>query len=383
MSNVTIQDVFEQFLPTIADRSFSDVQLNAIRCIRNCRTAEMGAHVSECESCHSTYIHYNSCKNRHCPMCQGMNIDEWIDLRREDVLDAPYFHTVFSVPSQLYALVYSNQKLLYDALYHAANKTLSELSKDPKHFGARIGYICVLHTWGSMLNYHPHLHVIVLGGGLDKNNHWKDKGSKFFLPVKVMSPVFRRYYLSELKLLHDTGKLKYTGQSSYLKNDYEFKELMNKLYETDWIVYSKRTFAGAQEVFQYLGKYTHRIAISNRRIVDMDEETVTFNAKDYKTDGKYHPLTISGEVFLSRFLLHVLPLGFVKIRYYGILACRCKKDNITLCRNLIGCQQYISRVRNKTVAEKLKILYNRDICICTKCGSPLISHTVRGRYMLC
>ena len=161
MDNITIQDVFEHFLPTIADRSFSDEQFRAIQCIRSCRTAEMGAHVSECESCHSKFIHYNSCKNRHCPMCQAMEVDEWIDLRREDVLDAPYFHTVFTVPGLLYPLIYANQKLLYDALYHAANKTLSELSKDSKHFGAKIGYICILHTWGSKLNYHPHIHTIV------------------------------------------------------------------------------------------------------------------------------------------------------------------------------------------------------------------------------
>ena len=316
-------------------------------------------------------------------MCQGMDVDEWIDLRREDVLDAPYFHTVFSIPSQLYPLVRSNQRLLYDALYHSANKTLTELSRDPKHFGAKIGFICVLHTWGSQMNYHPHLHTIVLGGGLDKKNHWKDKGKQFFLPVKIMSAVFKKHYLEELKQLHESGKLSYTGQASTLKNSYEFKELLNKLYEKDWIVYSKRTFAGAQEVFQYLGKYTHRIAISNRRITSMDENNVTFHAKDYRTDGKYKPFTVSGEVFLSRFLLHVLPSGFVRIRYYGILACRCKKDQVTLCRNLLGCQKYISRLRDKSVAEKLKILYNRDICKCSKCGEPLISYSVRGRYMLC
>ena len=383
MSDVTMQDVFEQFLPTIADRSFSDEQFNAIRCIRNCRTSEMGAHVSECESCHEKFIHYNSCKNRTCPMCQGMDVDEWIDLRKEDVLDAPYFHTVFSIPSQLYPLVRANQKLLYDALYHSANKTLSELSADPKHFGAKIGFICVLHTWGSKLNYHPHLHTIVLGGGLDKANHWKDKGKKFFLPVKVMSAVFKKHYLEEVKMLREAGKLSYTGQATPLKNTYEFKELLDKLYEKDWVVYSKRTFAGAQEVFQYLGKYTHRIAISNRRIIDMDEKNVTFYAKDYRNDGKYKPYTISGEAFLSRFLLHVLPSGFVRIRYYGILACRCKKEKVTLCRNLLGCQKYVSMLRGKSVAEKLKILYNRDICICSKCGEPLISYSVRGKYMLC
>ena len=383
MADITIQDILERFLPTISDRHFSDEQWNTIRCIRNCRTSEMGAHVSECESCHSRFIHYNSCKNRHCPMCQGMEVDEWVDLRKEDVLDAPYFHTVFSIPSQLYPLVYSNQKLLYDAMYHAANKTLAELSADPRHFGAKIGYIFILHTWGSRLNYHPHLHTIVLGGGLDKNNHWKDKGKSFFLPVNVMSAVFKKYYLQELKILNESGRLKFTGTASGLKNYYSFKELLNSLYETDWIVYTKETFAGAQEVFRYLGKYTHRIAISNRRIVCFDDCNVTFMAKDYKDNGKYKPMIISGETFLSRFLLHVLPKGFVRIRYYGILACRCKRDKMTLCRNLIGCEKYLSELRGKTVAEKMKILYNRDITKCSKCNGSLMTHRIFGRYMLC
>lgn len=383
MNSITIQDVFEQFLPMVADRTFSDEQFRTIQCIRSCRTAEMGAHVSECESCHSKFIHYNSCKNRHCPMCQAMEVDEWIDLRREDVLDAPYFHTVFTVPGLLYPLIYANQKLLYDALYHAANRTLTELSKDTKHFGAKIGYICILHTWGSKLNYHPHIHTIVLGGGLDDKNRWKDKGEKFFLPVKVMSAVFKRYYLDELKCLHESEKLSYTGGAQDLRNQYEFKSLLDKLYAMDWVVYSKRTFKGAQEVFKYLGKYTHRIAISNNRILSMDSENVTFSAKDYRIDGKYRPMTITGEKFVSRFLLHILPKGFVRIRYYGLLACRCKAQKITLCRNLLGCQQYISNLKGKTVAEKIKILYNRDICKCSKCGEPLITFRMDGRYMLC
>ena len=383
MNSITIQDVFEQFLPMVADRTFSDEQFRTIQCIRSCRTAEMGAHVSECESCHSKFIHYNSCKNRHCPMCQAMEVDEWIDLRREDVLDAPYFHTVFTVPGLLYPLIYANQKLLYDALYHAANRTLTELSKDTKHFGAKIGYICILHTWGSKLNYHPHIHTIVLGGGLDDKNRWKDKGEKFFLPVKVMSAVFKRYYLDELKCLHESEKLSYTGGAQDLRNQYEFKSLLDKLYAMDWVVYSKRTFKGAQEVFKYLGKYTHRIAISNNRILSMDSENVTFSAKDYRIDGKYRPMTITGEKFVSRFLLHILPKGFVRIRYYGLLACRCKAQKIILCRNLLGCQQYISNLKGKTVAEKIKILYNRDICKCSKCGEPLITFRMDGRYMLC
>lgn len=378
-----MQDVMERFLPTIADRSFSHEQLNAIRCIRNCRTAEMGAHVSECESCHSTFIYYNSCKNRHCPMCQGMDVDEWIDLRREDVLEAPYFHVVFTIPSQLYSLTYANQRHLYDALYHAANRTLTELSADPKRFGAKIGFICVLHTWGSKLNYHPHLHVIVLGGGLDRLNHWKDKGKKFFLPVKVMSAVFKKHYLAELKELRGNGNLTYAGKCETLRNDYVFKELLDKLYGMNWIAYSKKTFAGAQEVFKYLGKYTHRIAISNRRIIDADDKNVTFYAKDYCTDSKYKPFTLSGEAFLSRFLLHVLPSGFVKIRYYGLLACRCKKEKVALCRKLLGCREYRSELRGKNTVEKIKILFGRDISKCFRCGEILNTFAVSGHYMLC
>ena len=316
-------------------------------------------------------------------MCQGMDVDEWIDLRREDVLDAPYFHTVFTIPGLLYPLVYANQHLLYDALYHAANKTLTELSWDSKHLGARIGYICVLHTWGSKLNYHPHLHTIVLGGGLDKKNHWRDKGNQFFLPVKILSAVFKKYYLEELKELHKDNKLVYSGNASKLRNHYEFKSFLDRLYSINWVVYTKKTFAGAHEVFSYLGKYTHRIAISNRRILRMDAETVTFLAKDYRKDGKYAPFTVPGDKFLSRFLLHILPCGFVRIRYYGLLSCRCKSEKMTLCRNLLGCEKYLSKLRGKTTAEKIKLLYNRDICKCSKCGEPLTSFRLPGRYMLC
>lgn len=205
-------------------------------------------------------------------MCQGMEVDEWIDKQQENVLDVPYFHTVFTVPEELYSLIYSNQKLLYDALYHAAYQTMAELSADPKHLGARIGYICVLHTWGSRMNYHPHLHTIVLGGGLDAANTWKDKGKKFFFPVKVMSAVFKKYYLRELKQLWEDKKLECHGTAAHLKNHYEFKTLLNSLYDKNWVVYTKEAFNGANSVIHYLGRYTHRIAISNRRIVSMTDQ---------------------------------------------------------------------------------------------------------------
>ena len=383
-SDTTIQDVFERFLPEYAEVSnFSERQHLVVDCIRKCRTAEMGAHVSECDSCHNTYIHYNSCKNRHCPMCQGMDVDVWIDKQQENVLNTPYFHTVFTIPEELYSLVYSNQKLLYDALYHAANKTLTELSSDPKYLGAQIGYICVLHTWGSRMNYHPHLHTIVLGGGLDKKNHWTDKNGKMFFPVKVMSAVFKKHYLNELKALWETNQLEYHGSSEHLKNHYEFKALLDKLYSKEWIVYTKQAFNGAKSVINYLGRYTHRIAISNRRIESIEGDDVIYKAKDYANGGKMVPISAKGTAFIQMFLMHVLPKGFVRIRHYGLLSCRNKKDKMTLCRNLLGCEQYISKLRDKTVAEKIFILYKHDIRKCKHCGEPVHSYVVPGRYMLC
>lgn len=383
-SNVTIQDVFERFLPEYSEiKNFSDRQYLAVKCLQKCRTAEMGAHVSECEACNTRYIHYNSCKNRHCPMCQGMDVDEWIDLQQENVLNTTYFHTVFTMPEEIYPLVYSNQKLLYDALYHAAHKTLTEMSENPKFLGARIGYICVLHTWGSRMNYRPHLHTIVLGGGLDKKNQWVDKNRKMFFPLPIMEAIFRKNYLEELKELRKENKLEYHGSATEFRNHYRFKELLDVLYSKTWLVYMKEAFNGALSVINYLGRYTHRIAISNRRIISIEGDKVIYMAKDYKDSGKMKETSVSGYEFIRMFLMHVLPKGFVRIRHYGLLSCRCKKDKMTLCRNLLGCEQYISKLRGKSVADKIKILYNHDICKCKKCGEPMKTYKAYGRYMLC
>jgi len=232
------------------------------------------------------------------------------------------------------------------------------------------------------MNYHPHLHTIVLGGGLDAANKWKDKGKKFFFPVKVMSAVFKKYYLRELKQLRGDKKLEYHGTAAHLKNHYEFKALLNSLYENNWVVYTKEAFNGANSVIRYLGRYTHRIAISNRRIVSMTDETVTYLVKDYKNGGKYIEQTIKGTEFLRMFLMHVLPKGFVRIRHYGLLSCRNKKEKMTHCRKLLSGIQYISKLRGKTCAQKLMILYKKDICKCEACGGNLLSLSLRGHYML-
>lgn len=372
MSKPTVQDIFHHFYPAYLDKYTPSVmQAKTARNIMNCKTGSYGANVSICEDCGSIQIHYNSCRNRCCPMCQAIPKELWMDARREDVLDAPYFHLVFTVPDLLNPIIYSNQKLLYDALYHAASATITELSADNSHLGAKVGFICVLHTWGSEMNYHPHLHTILLGGGLTSDHKWKDKGSNFFLPVKVISKVFRGKYLDELKSLWNENRLEFHGSSEKYKNHYQFKELLNSCYEKEWIPHCKKTFNGAQSVIDYLGKYTHRIAISNHRILRMDNETVTFSVKDYRNKGKWKEFTLPGVEFIRRFLMHVPPKRFVRIRHYGLLCSRSKKRQLTLCRNLLGCQKYISQLKDMGMPAILEHLYGIKTCICRECGGHL------------
>ena len=289
----------------------------------------------------------------------------------EDVLDAPYFHVVFTVPQELNPLIYSNQQLLYDALYHCVSATINELTADTKHLGAKVGYICVLHTWGSEMNYHPHIHIILLGGGLTAKNQWRDKGEEFFLPVKVMSKLFRGKYMAELKTLWEEEKLQFHGSSEKYRNHYAFKELLNICYEKDWIPHCKKTFNGAQSVINYLGKYTHRIAISNHRIIRMDEDTVTFYVKDYREEGRWKEHTVSGIEFIRRFLMHVPPKRFVRIRHYGLLCTRTKTRQLTLCRNLLGCKQYLSKLKGMETPQILETLYGIKVTVCKCCGGHL------------
>jgi len=278
---------------------------------------------------------------------------------------------ISDLPDILNPVIYSNQALLYDTLYHAAAATIRELASNPKHLGATVGYICILHTWGSEMNFHPHLHTIVLGGGLTPENKWKDNGDDFFLPIKVISKVFRGKYMEELKFLWESEKLEFHGTAEKYRNHYAFQELIDRCYAVEWVPYCKKTFNGAQSVINYLGKYTHRIAISNHRIIRMDEETVTYSVKDYRQDGHWKELTIPGVEFVRRFLMHVPPKRFVRIRHYGLLCSRNKGKKLTLCRNLLGCKKYLSRLRGKEMPEILKFLYNIKICVCQECGGRM------------
>lgn len=369
----TIQDVFHRFYSAYSRKYRpSASQMKVAYHIMNCKTGAFGVNISVCEQCGSVSVHYNSCRDRCCPMCQELPKEKWVDARREDILDAPYFHVVFTVPEELNPVIYSNQKLLYNTLYHAAASTLSELASDRKYLGADIGFICILHTWGSAMNYHPHIHAIVLGGGLDSENHWKDNGEDFFLPVKVISRAFRGKYLAELKQLWSDNKLVFHGSAEPFKNHYAFKELLDTCYVKEWIPYCKKPFRRAGSVIKYLGKYTHRIAISNYRIKSMTDSEVTFTVKDYKNQGHWKELTLSGEEFIRRFLMHVPPKRFVRIRHYGLLSSRNKSRKITLCRNLLGCKKYISRLKDLDAPAIIRLLYNKDVCRCSSCGGKII-----------
>ena len=372
MEHPTVQDIFLRFYPRYLDKHTPSPQQSKVaNCIINCKTGAYGANVSMCEDCGHLQIHYNSCRNRCCPMCQALPKEKWMDKRREDVLEAPYFHVVFTVPQELNPLIYSNQQFLYDAMYHCVSATIEELTSDTKHLGAKVGYICVLHTWGSEMNFHPHIHVILLGGGLTAKNQWRDKGEEFFLPVKILSKLFRGKYMDELKRLWNEKKLQFHGSSEKYRNHYVFKELLNTCYKKDWIPHCKKTFNGAQSVINYLGKYTHRIAISNHRIIRMNDDTVTYYVKDYREEGKWKECTIPGIEFIRRFLMHVPPKRFVRIRHYGLLCTRSKTKHLTLCRNLLGCKQYLSRLKDMETPQILETLYGIKVTVCKCCGGHL------------
>lgn len=372
MTKPTVRDVLNRFFPSYLDRySPSTAQMKTANNIINCKTGAFGSNVSICEDCGQVHIHHNSCRDRCCPMCQAVPKEMWMDARRQDVLDAPYFHLVFTVPDILNPVIYSNQSLLYDALFHAASATISELTADPKYLGAKVGFICVLHTWGSQMNFHPHIHTILLGGGLTSKRKWKDTGSDFFIPVRVISKVFRGKYMELLKCLWKNGKLAFHGSAEKYRSHHAFRELLDVCYCTEWIPHCKMTFNGAQSVISYLGKYTHRIAISNHRIIRMDEKSVTFYVKDYRNEGRWKELTLPGVEFIRRFLMHVPPKRFVRIRHYGLLCSRTKRHELTLCRNILGCRVYLSRLQQMQMPQILEHLYGVNICICRSCGGRL------------
>lgn len=364
----TVQDIFKQFYPGYKEQFTPCIQqAKAAEDIMNCRTEALGGHVYECEECGYTTVLYNSCRNRHCPQCQGLAKAVWVDQKSKDILDAPYFHVVFTIPSSLHSLVYQNQELLYNLMFRASAETLLELSRDEKYLGAQIGFLSVLHTWGQDLHYHPHIHTVVLAGGLTKHNQWRNTSKKFFIPVRILSKKFRGKFLYYLTQYYSQNLVMFYGDLGRYRDPKAFKDFIRQCYEACWYSYTKRTFSGPLAVIKYLGRYTNRIAVSNSRIVSVDRHTITMTVKDYKDANRIKLVTMEGIEWIRRFLMHVLPKGFVKIRYYGLLSNRNKKTKLELCRKLTLSPTYKPQFEGLTSLEILCLLVGRNVLLCPTC----------------
>jgi hypothetical protein len=307
--------------------------------IERCRTAALGGHVARCEDCAYTVIAYNSCRNRHCPKCQGAAAREWLAEREAELLPVPYFHVVYTLPAPIADIAYQNKAVIYDLLLKASAETTLTIAADPKHLGARIGFMSVLHTWGSALTHHPHVHMVAPGGGLSPDgSKWIACRPNYFLTVEVLSALFRRLFLEMLLAAHDAGRLQFFGDHVRLADKAAFNAYLKPLREIDWVVYAKKPFAGPRQVLRYLSRYTHRIAISNRRLICASENSVTFKYKDYRIEGpgRYKTMTLANDEFIRRFLIHVLPKGFHRIRHYGLLANGHRAENIAHARKLLA-----------------------------------------------
>jgi Putative transposase/Transposase zinc-binding domain len=316
-------------------------QLKVMSAIESCRTAALGGHVARCEKCSHTLIAYNSCRNRHCPRCQGLAAKEWLAEREAELLPVSYYHVVFTLPAAIADIAYYNKAVIYDILFKTAAETLTTIAADPKHLGARIGFTAVLHSWGSALTHHPHVHIIVPGGGISRDGQrWLSCRPGFFLSVRVLSRLFRRLFLEQLTALHVAGRLQFFGDHARLGEHGAFTAYLAPLRKAEWIVYSKRPFGGPEAVLAYLSLYTHRIAISNSRLVAFDDTGVTFRWKDYRANGcdRAKVMTLAIDEFIRRFLTHVLPGGFHRIRHYGLLANGGRADNIARARQLLNVQ---------------------------------------------
>jgi hypothetical protein len=314
-------------------------QLKVMSAIESCRTAALGGHVARCQDCTYTTIAYNSCRNRHCPKCQGAAAREWLAAREAELLPVPYFHVVFTLPSAIGDLAYQNKAVIYDLLFKASSEAMLTIAADPKHLAARIGITSVLHSWGSAMTHHPHVHTIVPGGGLAMDgSRWISSKPDFFLPVLVLAKLFRRLMLEKLLTAYQSGRLQFLGSLAYLAAAKAFTAFLAPLWKKRWFVYAKRPFAGPKAVLAYLSRYTHRVAISNTRLIAVDEQNVSFKVKDYRIEGpgRYTTMTLAIGEFIRRFLIHVLPAGFHRIRHYGLFASGKRAETIAKARELLG-----------------------------------------------
>lgn len=348
-------------------------QLKAMTAIESCRTSELGGHVEECDECGHMRISYNSCRNRHCPKCQSLKKEKWLEDRKSDLLPVGYFHVVFTIPDELEAIALRNQKEIYNILFRASSETLIELARDKKHLGAEIGFISILHTWGQNLMNHTHIHCIVPAGGLSSyGDKWintkKTKDNDFFIHVNILCSLFKKKFMAYFEDAYRNHKLKMIGEIQELNQKQLFKCFKDKLYNKRWNVYCKPPFKSPEFVLEYLGRYTHRVAITNNRIVHFENGLVTFKWRDYKDDSKEKFMTITAEEFIRRFHMHVLPDKFVKIRHYGILSNRNRKTKLEKCKKLLGVPLNLPKIK-LTTEELLLKLIGIDINLCPCCGT--------------
>jgi len=335
-----LADIFRRYGEAYRQKfgaSLSTAQRRVMTAIEVCRTAALGGHVEVCDRCGHQRIWYNSCSDRHCPKCQSLARAQWIQDRQSEVLDTEYFHVVFTVPEEIADIGLQNKRTVYGILFRATAETLQTIAADPQHLGAEIGFFAVLHTWGQNLLHHPHLHCVVAGGGLSLDStRWVSCRPGFFLPVRVLSRRFRRLFLKYLEKAFDSDRLQFFGSLEPLRNAQQFRSYIAPLKETEWVVFAKPPFAGPQQVLDYVGRYTHRVAISNNRLLDIEDDQVSFQWKDYRDPDRQKTMTLSAEEFIRRFLIHVLPDGFQRIRYYGFLSNRHREEKLVLCRQLLG-----------------------------------------------
>jgi hypothetical protein len=350
-----VADVFRDHGAAFLDRygaTLSSQQRRALRDIAVCRTAALGGHVEECHGCGHQRIAYNSCRNRHCPKCQATAAAQWMEDRESELLEVEYFHVVFTLPEAIRPIALQNPRVVYGLLFKAAAETLQQIAADPKHLGAEIGFLAVLHTWGQNLQHHPHVHCVVPGGGLSPDgSRWVACPPGFFLPVSVLSPVFRGKFLALLRKAFDQGKLSFHGKLRGLADAGAFERRLSASAQTKWVVYAKPPMGGPKQVLKYLARYTHRVAISNRRLVAMEDGEVKFHWKDYARGGGQKTMTLKATEFIRRFLLHVLPSGFVRIRHYGFLANRVCQEKLALCRALLEVEARPKPVAAEPIAE--------------------------------
>jgi len=347
-------------------------QLKVMSAIEQCRSAALGGHVLRCEGCRQVEIAYNSCRNRHCPKCQAGAARRWLQARQADLLPVEYYHVVFTLPAPIADIAYQNKAVIYGLLFDVAAETLCTIAADPKHLGASIGATLVLHTWGSALTHHPHVHGIVPGGGLSADQQsWLACRPGFFLSVRVLSRLFRRRFLEELEQAHRARRLQFFGEHATLADSRAFARWLAPLRQCEWVVYAKRPFAGPEAVLAYLSRYTHRVAIANSRLVAMDEHGVTFGWKDYRAKGRtrHKTMTLGADEFMRRFLLHILPSGFHRIRHYGLLANGCRKANLTRVRELLHAIPAATSQAQDSAAE---IEHAKPCFFCLHCGGAML-----------